>query len=363
MEPLINRSHETEHWTVTDPVYHATINQPTMYPQDDLCADVELMKSEIPVAINDEWHNNEPAEVLSSELDASSNLIKHKDTRALSDLNGRAVEEIQEVSTHVRPEAIGNEDVLANDSSSALSVRKKHAMMSADIVLPSIMEIRTRSARQAFCEIVPHTQTLGEVKDEDMPELGKDGIVKWSENEVDSVLRCDLCLHVSFSFRRIESQDGEGRLTCHVSGPRIITNDDGHEVQALLPSFNRMMLNCQGSKWSQCSLIFSVLLTRLSLATLVDETPFDRESLIGCYISLPISSMQEYMDLLCAEVSNDMPRPFLAPELLMQSPRRRDAAIKESFRHIPLLIENCDGSWGKHVTCAMCGGLMPLPRL
>ena len=158
-------------------------------------------------------------------------------------------------------------------------------------------------------------------------------------NEVDSRKRCILCSKTNFNLTSIESDD-KGRPVRYVNRPTIITNETKEEVAPLLPSFNRMVLNCQDSACSQCSLIFKVLVAVFGLEIFENKIGFDREALIQCCLTPPIGTVEQYVNILSDEVIKPSPRPLLAPEITIRPPHKRKNLVYPPFNEIVLLIED-----------------------
>lgn len=70
-----------------------------------------------------------------------------------------------------------------------------------------------------------------------------------------------------------------------------------------------------------------------------NDTLFDREALIQCYLSTPAATVLEYTTFLSEEEQKSSPRLVPASELRISPPYKRDKLLQSPFGEIPLLIE------------------------
>jgi hypothetical protein len=194
--------------------------------------------------------------------------------------------------------------------------------------------------REAFFRQRHHLQMFGEVKDIDMPELRSTDMAGWSMNYVDRKRRCALCSTASLDLIFAQGKDEEGRSVLRVDLLTITINSEGAELAPLLPSFNRMALNCLQSTCGQCFLVLKTLISAFSTDVLSDKTYFDRGSLIQCSLTPPIGTSRQYMNLLSEEVLKQSSRPPPAPELTIRPPHKCKTVMQTPYKEIRLLIES-----------------------
>jgi hypothetical protein len=322
-----------------DNVYHETLGLPEVYPQEDLCDESDVAEEEIVETPQDGLRillaeNSPPDLVNLGEYIPDNEFRPQASTKEAHALAQRSS------FTQTQADATDAGLLIVDDALGAIKSVQQEPVLSIELTKSMFQNQLLDDAQQAFFSRVPHAQAFGQVKTIDLPIIEKKDIVQWFMKEVDSTRHCALCAMVSFGLTSVESADEEGWSSQRVQGPTIITDSNSEEVVSLLPNFNRMMLNRQEGSCSQCSLVMEVLLLVHGLAIFDEHSFFDREALIQCYLSPPIGSVEQYVNLLSEEICKPSPRPIPAPQLVIKAPHKRREASFAGWGNIPLLVHN-----------------------
>ncbi|KAI3332695.1 hypothetical protein F4824DRAFT_503901 [Ustulina deusta] len=307
-EPLVDRSKRTgDEISVRDLVYEETINHPEIYPQDSLLE----------------------AGRLESSLATFSHALSLISLPSLSRIVNVASSRSESNDAHNEGEPVGEMGMVEEEEEGL------------DQMQSEFCERIAEGARNALFEKQSHLPAFGEVKEEDMPEIKVDDVLRWLTNKVSNTHRCILCRIVNLNITSIESEGKDGGQGRHLNRPTIVKHTEWSEGEAapLIPSFNRMVLNCRESACSQCWFFLRILIAGFGPIIFEDDTVFDREALIQCCLTPPIGTLEQYTNLLSEELQKPSPRPVPAPVLAIRPPHKREYSAFSPFREISLLIE------------------------